>query len=85
MCIRDRVEGGRARYTFALLHKRVFFTHRSFEIFVHTCYNTCLLYTSLTIEAGRPDTIDEEKLRVLRAHNTTRVSINPQTMEDRCV
>lgn len=36
----------------------------------------------LTIEAGRPDTIDEEKLRVLRAHNTTRVSINPQTMED---
>ena len=37
---------------------------------------------TLTIEAGRPDTIDEEKLRVLRAHNTTRVSINPQTMED---
>lgn len=36
----------------------------------------------LTIEAGRPDTIDSEKLRVLRAHNTTRVSINPQTMED---
>ena len=38
--------------------------------------------SELTIEAGRPDTIDEEKLRVLRAHNTTRVSINPQTMED---
>ncbi|MDO4812306.1 MAG: coproporphyrinogen dehydrogenase HemZ [Eubacteriales bacterium] len=36
----------------------------------------------LTIEAGRPDTIDPEKLSVLRAHNTTRVSINPQTMED---
>ena len=36
----------------------------------------------LTIEAGRPDTIDPEKLRVLRAHNTTRVSINPQTMEN---
>ena len=36
----------------------------------------------LTIEAGRPDTIDDEKLRVLRAHNTTRISINPQTMED---
>ena len=42
-------------------------------------------FTSLaesTIEAGRPDTIDPEKLRVLRAHNTTRVSINPQTMEN---
>ncbi len=37
----------------------------------------------LTIEAGRPDTITREKLEVLRAHNTTRVSINPQTMSDR--
>ena len=37
----------------------------------------------LTVEAGRPDTIDPEKLAVLRAHGTTRVSINPQTMEDR--
>ena len=36
----------------------------------------------LTIEAGRPDTITREKLEVLRAHNTTRVSINPQTMSD---
>ena len=36
----------------------------------------------LTIEAGRPDTITPEKLRVLRAHGTTRVSINPQSMED---
>ena len=35
-----------------------------------------------TFEAGRPDAVDAEKLRVLRAHNTTRVSINPQTMED---
>ena len=35
-----------------------------------------------TIEAGRPDTIDPEKLEVLKRHGTTRVSINPQTMED---
>ena len=42
-------------------------------------------FTSLaesTIEAGRPDTIDPEKLSVLRAHGVTRVSVNPQTMED---
>ena len=42
-------------------------------------------FTSLaesTIEAGRPDTIDPEKLAVLRAHGVTRVSVNPQTMED---
>ena len=35
-----------------------------------------------TVEAGRPDTITEEKLRVLRAHGVDRVSVNPQTMSD---
>ncbi len=34
----------------------------------------------LTVEAGRPDTITEEKLRVLRAAGAGRVSINPQSM-----
>ena len=33
-----------------------------------------------TFEAGRPDTITREKLEVLRRHNVTRISINPQTM-----
>ena len=36
----------------------------------------------LTIEAGRPDTITADKLRVLRAHNATRLSVNPQSMND---
>jgi len=35
-----------------------------------------------TVEAGRPDTITEEKLRVLRAHGADRISVNPQTMSD---
>ena len=35
-----------------------------------------------TVEAGRPDTITEEKLRVLRGHGVDRVSVNPQTMSD---
>ncbi len=35
-----------------------------------------------TVEAGRPDTITAEKLRVLRAHGVGRVSVNPQTMSD---
>ena len=35
-----------------------------------------------TAEAGRPDTITEEKLRVLKARGVTRVSVNPQTMEN---
>lgn len=36
----------------------------------------------VTVEAGRPDTIDAEKLAVIRAHGATRISINPQTMHD---
>ena len=35
-----------------------------------------------TVEAGRPDTIDEEKLSVLKSMGVTRISINPQTMND---
>ena len=36
----------------------------------------------ITVEAGRPDTITAEKLAVLKSHGVTRVSVNPQTMED---
>ncbi|MGN1370462.1 MAG: coproporphyrinogen dehydrogenase HemZ, partial [Aristaeellaceae bacterium] len=36
----------------------------------------------LTVEAGRPDTLDREKLAMLRSHPVTRISINPQTMND---
>lgn len=35
-----------------------------------------------TIEAGRPDSITDEKLRVMKNHGVTRISINPQTMND---
>ena len=35
-----------------------------------------------TVEAGRPDTITAEKLRVLKNAGVTRISINPQTMQD---
>ncbi|MDO4567860.1 MAG: coproporphyrinogen dehydrogenase HemZ [Clostridia bacterium] len=33
-----------------------------------------------TVEAGRPDTIDAEKLDVMRAQGVSRISVNPQTM-----
>ena len=36
-----------------------------------------------TVEAGRPDTITAEKLSVLRQRGCTRVSVNPQSMDDR--
>ena len=35
-----------------------------------------------TVEGGRPDTLDEEKLRTIFQHGADRMSINPQTMED---
>ena len=35
-----------------------------------------------TVEGGRPDTLDDEKLRVLREGGCDRMSINPQTMND---
>ena len=36
-----------------------------------------------TVEAGRPDTLDLERLEVLKAAGVNRLSINPQTMQDR--
>lgn len=35
-----------------------------------------------TVEAGRPDTINREMLEVLKANDVTRISINPQSMND---
>ena len=34
------------------------------------------------IEAGRPDTIDREKLQVLLDHGVDRISVNPQSLSD---
>lgn len=34
-----------------------------------------------TVEGGRPDSITKEKLMVLRNHDISRISINPQTMK----
>ena len=36
-----------------------------------------------TVEAGRPDSITREKLQVLRDHGISRISINPQTMNQK--
>lgn len=33
-----------------------------------------------TVEAGRPDTLDGEKLELIKRYGATRISINPQTM-----
>ncbi len=38
--------------------------------------------TEYTVEAGRPDTVTSENMKILRMHGVSRVSINPQTMND---
>ena len=47
--------------------------HASFDL------SRCLEFT---VEGGRPDTLDAEKLLAIRTHGADRMSINPQTMED---
>jgi oxygen-independent coproporphyrinogen-3 oxidase len=48
---------------------------------VKSCFDLsyCLEFT---VEAGRPDSITREKLQVLRDGGVSRISINPQTMND---
>ncbi len=36
-----------------------------------------------TVEAGRPDTITKDKLRVIKENGADRISINPQTMNEK--
>jgi oxygen-independent coproporphyrinogen-3 oxidase len=35
-----------------------------------------------SVEAGRPDTITEEKLRIIKEYGADRISVNPQTLND---
>lgn len=47
--------------------------------------NDCLGNTKLiefTVEGGRPDTITEEKLSVLKKYGVDRISVNPQSLND---
>jgi coproporphyrinogen dehydrogenase HemZ len=48
------------------------------------CVNSCFgeQAEEFTCEAGRPDSITKEKLRVLAENKVSRISINPQTMND---
>ena len=50
-----------------------------------TCISSCLDITGLnefTFEAGRPDTITKDKLKLLSDFGINRISINPQTLND---
>jgi coproporphyrinogen dehydrogenase HemZ len=45
------------------------------------CFDRTYL-KELTVEAGRPDSITKEKLEILKKHQVSRISINPQTMKE---
>ena len=50
--------------------------------FITRTFNLTYL-REFTVEAGRPDTINEDKLNVMKKYGVSRISINPQTMNDR--
>ncbi len=47
---------------------------------IHNCFGNS--FDELTVEAGRPDTITKEKLTALKNGGVSRISINPQTLND---
>ncbi len=47
---------------------------------VEECWDLSKL-KEFSVEAGRPDTITMDKLKVLKKHNVGRISINPQSMK----
>ncbi|MDO5490825.1 MAG: coproporphyrinogen dehydrogenase HemZ, partial [Bacillota bacterium] len=49
---------------------------------VEECFDLSVC-REFTVEAGRPDTITEKKLQILRDHGVDRISINPQSMQQR--
>ena len=59
--------------------------NEEFEFIMKEIYNSFIKDRSIlefTVECGRPDSITLEKLQTMKKYNTTRISINPQTMND---
>ena len=54
---------------------------RLLDVVLHN-FDLCKL-TEFTLEAGRPDTITSEKLKIAKEHGVDRISINPQSMKER--
>ncbi len=48
---------------------------------VNSCFDTSTL-REFTVEAGRPDTVTEDKLISIKENKVDRISINPQTLND---
>ncbi|NLK95516.1 MAG: coproporphyrinogen III oxidase [Clostridiales bacterium] len=60
-------------------------SEEEFEKIMNKIYNSFVKDKSIkefTVECGRPDSITEEKLKTMLLYDVTRISINPQTMND---
>ena len=61
------------------------FTHEQLNLIFKTLkeYINFSYLKEFTVEAGRVDTIDEEKLKLFKENNVSRICINPQTMNNK--
>ena len=50
-----------------------------------TTINDKFTYQEFTFEAGREDTLDKEKLEILKANGVDRISLNPQTFNEKII
>ncbi|WP_297436164.1 coproporphyrinogen III oxidase [uncultured Clostridium sp.] len=60
--------------------------NEQFESLMNDIYNSFVKDNNLiefTVESGRPDSITEEKLLTMKKYDVTRISINPQSMNDK--
>ncbi|MEG0238036.1 MAG: coproporphyrinogen III oxidase [Clostridium sp.] len=60
-------------------------SNEEFEEIMDKVYNSFVKDKNIlefTVECGRPDSITEEKLRTMKKFEVSRISINPQTMND---
>lgn len=48
---------------------------------IYAVFDTCFLQ-EFTVEAGRPDSLNPEKFAAMKERRVSRISINPQTMND---
>ena len=60
-------------------------SNEEFEEIMNKVYNSFVKDKNIvefTVECGRPDSITEEKLKIMKKYEVSRISINPQTMND---
>ena len=59
-------------------------SHKDLEKLLDTINNK-FSYQEFTFEAGREDTLDKEKLEILKAKGVDRISLNPQTFNQKII